>query len=345
MMIKRFWLQSHLYNVLEGYSIIFRICDSVPEIRAPFYLQDFCDPARILLQGPNMSKVEGQIKKLIEEKFPQFSRTVISEKEPEFYTDSDLPVYTNHLAGKGEQPPPRVPYYLNVERCTNMRKNLWKTHKLHATCGVFLRAEALPTPKPGGDTFTLSSYHALFFQNQAQKIADGDEANTDEVWESVVGEMKTKARLTVKPHNYPGIRIKETPLGNYRQYIPKSGDLLWHEKFMADEVVFRTSRKQLRERNWSGQSLQTHVYTPVDNGPSVPIPIAGIIPIKDPRHIGLLLGTKVSCGGIAGVIRRHPITIQRKDGAQVEGRDHIPAHQNKPEMVLAHHFAFSTVEP
>lgn len=280
-----------------------------------------------------MSKVEGRIQKLIEEKFPNYSKTVISEKEPEFYTDNGLPVYTNHLVG--QKFPARVPYYLEVQRCTNRRNNMWVTHKLHATCGVFLRAEALPKPKAGGDTFTMSSYHALFFDNQGEKIADGDEEKTDNVWESIVGETKTRSRLTLRPHNHEGIQIKETPLGNYRQYIPKGADLLWHEKFMADEVVFRTSRKQLLENKWSGQSLQTHVDTPVDNGVSKPIPIAGIIPIREPRHIGFLLDVKVSCDGIAGIIQPHPTTIQRKDGTQA----------GNPQMVLAHHIAFTAVKP
>lgn len=318
----------------------FRICETESSIKAPSYLQHRTNPHSILLQGPNMRLVEDKIQELVKDKYPQYSKTVVSEKEPEYITEEGLPVYTRDLVNS-QKPPPRIPYYLQIKRRTGLNQSLVDTHKNHSTCGVFFRAEALPYPKAGGDMYTMTSYHALFFEQEGKKLATGDDQQAYDVLKKLAGNFAIELVATLKPHNYKELPLKGFPLGNFRYFIPQDQNVLKYDKFMADEVFLRASRSQLLLRGWTGECLQSHVnFTPVGgvNPVSKPIPIRGILPIKEPGDIGRLINVRVWCAGSCGTICPHPTTIKTKDPIGNPGSQ--PATETT-KFMIAHHIAFT----
>lgn len=343
------------------YLYVFRICDSCEtEIVAPSYLQHWEDPRRILLQGPNLKLVEEPILQLINNKYPHYSEPIVSEKEPEYFTDEGYPVYTRDLVDT-QKPPPRIPYYLQIERRESWHQSSVHTHKNHSTCGVFFRAGVLPYKNKAGvdqavpekvkelrecfDPFTITSYHALFFNGEERTLAACDDEQEYAEWKKLVGDFKTEMMPTLKPHNYQGLPIKGTPYGNFRYFIPQTLDVEQHNKFMADEVFLRTSEKELTSRGWIWDRLQSHVnFTPVGEGSpgTEPIPICGILPIKEPGDIGRLINVRIWCAGACGTIRQHPTTIERKVRDQ-----EIPevGSTKVKKMKIAHHIAFTLEGP
>ena len=298
---------------------------------APLLIQHPYEPNKLLLQGPGLNQsVEEDVKLLVSEKYPDFKQIVISDMEPQQVTDDGLPIYTKLLTRK---PKARIPFFLKKQKCTDAQRNMWVTDRHSATCGVFLRAMSL-SKEPARETiYALTAGHSLLSSAQCKQLAYGhDEVKS--IWIDVVDNVKTDFRLSVAPHGYPPFEIREVPLINFRHYVPiDDSQLLWHEKFMADETILEVNQRQLRERGWTGDKLQSFLEcTPIRGQPTGKVDIAGVMKIKDPKDIGRLLNARVICGGIAGTIRPHPTRINNKTDDLCKWK-------------LAHHIAFCCEQP
>ena len=263
--------------------------------------------------------------------YPDFKEIVISNMEPQQCTDDGLPIYTKYLAPKPEA---RIPFFLKRRKCTDYQRNKWVIENHSATCGVFLRAVCLSKEPVRHTIYALTAAHSLLSREQCNQLASGDSKERKKrIWKDVVGDVKTDSRLSVAPHGYPPFEIRGVPLINFRQYVPTvDSQLLWHEKFMADETALEVNQRQLREREWTGDNLQSFSeYTPIRGSPARREDIAGVIKIKNPEDIDLLLGVRVICGGVPGTIKCHPRSVYNND---------------KPcQSKLAPHVAFCCEQP
>lgn len=308
------------------------------------WTQDHRDPYKVLLQGPHLELIGNKINLLIKTEFPQYEhKVVVSGHMPEMFTENGLPLYTKQL-GQSNNQRQKTPMYLTKETYFGSTKKLKKTiEENKATFGVFLNATTKGSPY--GTTFTVSAGHSLLSNEQCIEMALGDEEKRHATWQDVVGKVKTDSHLSVAPHNGQPFNIKEVPLLQYRHYIPSQTgnpehykDLLWHDKFIADDLALQMEKGELINRGWTGDCLQRHIsYTPLDGEPAKPIDIAGMIKIKEPRHLGMLLNVKVSCAGIPGVIRPHITSITKKGNSN--------STSAASSFQLAHHIAFDTDQP
>lgn len=313
------------------------ICASCPEVRPPLQMPDPNNPYKLLLQGPKMGLVAPKIRRLIEEKFPDYSETVISEREPPSRTSSGLPIYTKFLVGEK----PVIPFFLKRQTCVDPQRDYWETERHHATCGVFATAKCLSGTKPYYTTYALTAGHSILTPTQCKEMVETNSyMKRRKIWKGVVGEVLTEQRLSIAPFKHPPFSIVGIPLVNLKQYTRITKDLkekLWHEQFMSDDAAFQMDQGELNVRRCKTDLFQKHViYTPVPHARPLQIPIGGIIKIKDQNHLRKLINVKVFCGGVSGVIRQHPTTLlpNKSDG-----------ENSACPMRLAHHIAFDVEGP
>lgn len=88
--------------------------------------------------------------------------------------------------------------------------------------------------------YALSAGHSLLSTEQCLRLVKGDKEENSKVWREIVGDVKTRYRLTVAPHDQPPFEICEVPLINFRYYVPSdNSNLLWHESFLQMKPYLR----------------------------------------------------------------------------------------------------------
>lgn len=302
-------------------------------MKAPMCTQDPRDPYRLLLQGPKLGLIKDEILQLIEEEFSAYrNKVIVSDKSPNMVTAHGLPIYTRHLAGdRGSSL-----MYLTKETA-NEDQSSSTTEKKKATCGVYFCA----TGKGSRDNiFAVTAGHSLLTHAQCLQIAsEGNKQTRKKFWKSLVGETATESHLSLAPNNKKPVNTTGIPFVNYRHHVPGVGsnsedlgeydNLLWHEKFMADEFAIQINKEDLKDnlQEFFGR-LQRHVaFSSINSDTPQNIKIGGILKIKDPKDLVRLRNVRVSCAGIPGVIRLHSTTIK---GAPFQ---------------MGHHVAFDTEAP